>query len=109
MLMEETGHRALVPVIERPGLVTHEEDHVFAQAIDVVHVGHQVAPTIATSVEQQRVGRLDVVVVRRQFVRTADDGQRQEFEREIKKLKTQFNGCLAVLKTRLNTRSLPDE
>ena len=63
--------------------MSHKEDDVLAQAVDVIHVGHQVAPAIATRVEQQHVGRVDVVVVRSQLLRAANGRQREEVERKV--------------------------
>ena len=63
--------------------MAHEEDDVLAQTVDVIHVGHQAAPAIATGVEQQHVGRLDVVVVRGQFLRAANGRQREKFEWKV--------------------------
>ena len=83
MLVEKAGHGAFVPVVERSGLVTHKEDDVLAQLVDVVHVGHQVAPAVAPRVEQDRVGRFDLVVVCGQFLRASDGRQRQELERKV--------------------------
>ena len=83
MLVQEPSHGPFVPVVQRAGLVSHKEDDILAQSVDVIHVGHQVPAAVACRVEQQHVGGLQVALMCGQFLGPTHRGERKELERAI--------------------------